>query len=85
MTTVRPKLEAMTIDELHAEQLRLACMLADDENYLQDIDGRRWCFERLDKIDELLLQHNAPLTADERAELKELLDEGRLFDDEDEL
>lgn len=83
MTTVRPKLEAMTNDELHAEQRRLAIILGDDESYLQDVAGRRWCFKRLDQIDELLLQRNAPLTADERAELKELLDEGMPFDDED--
>lgn len=84
--SIRPKLVAMTNAELHAEYFRVNILLADYETYLQTHDGRRWCFDRLAEIDRLLLARDAPLTAEEREELEELLEEGRNGDgDQDDL
>lgn len=62
--SLKPKLEAMTDPELRAEYKRLLIMLEDDESYLQDIAGRRWCFERLKQIEELLPGVGFDLAAD---------------------
>lgn len=67
--SAKANLEAMSDDELHIEQRRIVYMLQNDEDYIQDVDGRRWCYERLNQIGAILIARQEMAAHDGDGEL----------------